>query len=61
MTARMAPGLMHMKDDQGGIRRKLAAQTTKQKIKTKDLHTTDKWHWQKTETRTKQKENQMKI
>lgn len=38
VTARMAPGLTHMKDDQSGIWRKLAAQTTKQKIKTKDLH-----------------------
>lgn len=43
MTAHMAPSLMHMKDDQSGILRKLAVQReNKQKIKTKDLHITEK-------------------
>lgn len=29
MTVHMAPGLMHIKDDQSGIQRNLAAQPTK--------------------------------
>lgn len=53
MTAHMAPGLMHIKDEQSGIWRNLAAQPNKKKIKTKDLHITDKWRWQKTDTRMK--------
>lgn len=58
MTAHMAPSLMHMKDDQSGILRKLAVQReNKQKIKTKDLHITEKWDWQKTETRIKRRKN----